>query len=48
MAWVSLLFAGIFEIVWAWAMKASDGFTKPWAVVLMLATMGLSLSLIHI
>ena len=46
MAGVSLLFAGIFEIVWAWAMKASDGFTKPWAVVLMLATMGLSFALL--
>ena len=46
MAWVSLLFAGLFEIVWAWAMKASDGFTKPWAVVLMLATMGLSFALL--
>ena len=46
MAWVSLLFAGLFEIVWAWAMKASDGFTKPWAVVLMLAKMGLSFALL--
>jgi quaternary ammonium compound-resistance protein SugE len=46
MAWVSLLFAGLFEIVWAWAMKASDGFSKPWAVVLMLATMGLSFALL--
>ncbi|MBN8632783.1 MAG: multidrug efflux SMR transporter [Rhodobacterales bacterium] len=46
MAWVSLFFAGIFEIVWAWAMKASDGFTKPWAVVLMLVTMGLSFALL--
>lgn len=46
MAWVSLFFAGIFEIVWAWAMKASDGFTRPWAVVLMLVTMGLSFALL--
>ena len=46
MAWVSLVFAGIFEIVWAWAMKASDGFSKPWAVVLMLMTMGLSFALL--
>lgn len=28
MAWVYLLFAGILEIVWAFAMKQSDGFTK--------------------
>lgn len=46
MAWVSLVFAGIFEIVWAWAMKASDGFTKPVAVVVMLVTMGLSFALL--
>ena len=28
MAWVVLVFAGIFEIVWAYSMKLSDGFTK--------------------
>ena len=46
MAWVSQVFAGIFEIVWAWAMKASDGYTKPVAVVVMLVTMGLSFALL--
>lgn len=28
MAWIVLLFAGLFEIVWAYSMKLSDGFTK--------------------
>lgn len=28
MAWMMLLFAGIFEVVWAYAMKMSDGFTR--------------------
>jgi quaternary ammonium compound-resistance protein SugE len=28
MAWIVLIFAGIFEIVWAYSMKLSDGFTK--------------------
>jgi quaternary ammonium compound-resistance protein SugE len=28
MAWIVLLFAGIFEIVWAYSMKLSEGFTK--------------------
>ncbi len=28
MAWVILVFAGIFEIVWAYSMKLSEGFTK--------------------
>lgn len=33
MAWVYLLLAGLFEIVWASLMKASDGFTRPWPTV---------------
>lgn len=28
MAWIYLLLAGVFEVVWAFAMKQSDGFTK--------------------
>lgn len=28
MAWIYLLLAGLLEIVWAFAMKQSDGFTK--------------------
>lgn len=28
MAWIYLIFAGIFEIVWAYSMKVSDGFTR--------------------
>ncbi len=28
MAWVYLFFAGLLEIVWAFAMKLSDGFTQ--------------------
>ena len=28
MVWVVLVFAGIFEIVWAYSMKLSEGFTK--------------------
>jgi quaternary ammonium compound-resistance protein SugE len=31
MAWISLVIAGLFEIVWAFSMKQSDGFTKPLA-----------------
>jgi quaternary ammonium compound-resistance protein SugE len=46
MAWASLFLAGVFEIVWASAMKASDGFTRPWPVVLMLVTMALSFALL--
>lgn len=33
MAWIGLLLAGAFEIVWAASKKASEGFTRPvWAV----------------
>ena len=28
MAWIVLIFAGIFEIVWAYSMKLSEGFSK--------------------
>ena len=28
MAWISLFFAGLLEIVWAFTMKQSDGFTR--------------------
>ncbi|MFN4287610.1 MAG: DMT family transporter [Brevundimonas sp.] len=33
MAWIFLLLAGLFEIVWAFLMKASDGFTRLWPSV---------------
>ena len=29
MAWIYLFIAGLFEIVWAFALKQSDGFTRP-------------------
>lgn len=31
MAWLILLVAGLFEVVWAYSMKLSEGFTKPGA-----------------
>jgi quaternary ammonium compound-resistance protein SugE len=31
-AWMSLMFAGLLELVWMYFMKASNGFTKPWAI----------------
>jgi quaternary ammonium compound-resistance protein SugE len=29
MAWISLVIAGMLEVVWAFFMKQSDGFTRP-------------------
>lgn len=41
MAWVYLLFAGLLEIVWATAMKLSDGFSRPGAsAVTVVASIG--------
>ena len=45
MAWIYLLFAGLLEIVWAYYMKLSEGFTKPGptaiTLVAMIASFGL-------
>lgn len=34
MAWIILVAAGLFEILWAYAMKESNGFTRFWPTVL--------------
>jgi len=40
MAWVLLLVAGLLEVVWAFTMKLSQGFTRPGpSVVTLLATL---------
>lgn len=39
MAWVYLAAAGILEIVWAYLMKASEGFSKPWPTIGMIVFM---------
>jgi len=41
MAWTLLVLAGLLEIVWATALKQSDGFTRLWPSVV-----GVSLSLV--
>ncbi|GAB3450644.1 quaternary ammonium compound efflux SMR transporter SugE [Streptomonospora sediminis] len=50
MAWVLLVLSGLLESVWAIALAASHGFTKPWptavfAVGLALSMTGLALAL---
>jgi len=44
MAWVYLAVAGLFEIVWAIALKYADGFTRLWPSVA--AVVGMILSVI--
>jgi len=45
MAWIALIVAGLFEVVWAYSMKLSNGFTHlAWSVltiVVMMASFGL-------
>ena len=41
MAWITLVIAGFLEVAWAFAMKQSDGFTRPWlAVITLIAMLG--------
>jgi quaternary ammonium compound-resistance protein SugE len=39
LAWVLLVFAGLLEVIWAFAMKQSEGFTRLWPSVITLAAM---------
>ena len=48
MAWIILLLAGLFEIVWAFLMKASEGFTKPWPTIGTIGFMIVSFGLLSI
>lgn len=48
MAWVYLIFAGLFEIVWATCMKLSDGFSKPLYTIITVATMVVSFWLLSL
>ncbi|HVI28306.1 DMT family transporter [Hansschlegelia sp.] len=46
MAWIYLLVAGLLEIVWAYAMKQSNGFTRLLPTLITLAALGGSLGLL--
>ncbi|KAA8726773.1 MAG: multidrug efflux SMR transporter [Ewingella americana] len=48
MAWVYLLLAGLFEVVWSTAMKESHGFTKLVPSIVTLVFMLLSFALLAI
>ncbi len=48
MAWVLLLAAGLLEIVWAFSMKLSQGFTRPGASLVTILTMLASFGLLSI
>ncbi|PZN28205.1 MAG: quaternary ammonium compound-resistance protein SugE [Proteobacteria bacterium] len=46
MAWISLLIAGILEVVWAFYMKQSEGFTRTVPTVITLVAMIISFALL--
>ena len=46
MAWIALLTAGLLEILWAFAMKLSDGFTRPLPTAIMAVSMLASFALL--
>lgn len=46
MAWVILITAGVFETVWAYYMKLSDGFTKLGPTVITFVAMAVSIGLL--
>lgn len=48
MAWIMLVVAGIFEVVWAYAMKQSEGFTRLVPSVVTLVMMVASFALLSI
>ncbi|GAA2078328.1 DMT family transporter [Actinomadura alba] len=48
MAWILVLIAALLEIVWALALKVSDGFTKPWPSILGVTTAILSFVLLSL
>ena len=48
MAWIYLLIAGLLEIVWAYFMKQSDGFTRLWPSVATIGFMVVSFALLSL
>ena len=46
MAWILLFIAGLLEVVWAYFMKQSHGFTRLWPTVATLGFMGASFGLL--
>ena len=46
MAWILLLVAGLFEVVWAYYMKQSSGFTRLWPTLITISTMIVSFLLL--
>lgn len=48
MAWVFLVVAGLFEVLWAFTMKQSAGFTRLWPSVITFLAMAISFALLSV
>jgi quaternary ammonium compound-resistance protein SugE len=48
MAWIYLIVAGLFEVVWAYFMKQSHGFTRAVPTAITFATMFVSFGLLSV
>lgn len=48
MAWILLIVAGLFEVVWSFAMKQSQGFTRLGPSVITIAAMIVSFALLAV
>lgn len=46
MAWLYLITAGLLEVVWAYFLKQSDGFTRPLPTLITVAALAASLGLL--
>lgn len=46
MAWIYLITAGLLEVVWAYFLKQSDGFTRPLPTLVTVVALGASLGLL--
>lgn len=46
MAWLILILAGLAEVVWAYSMKQSEGFTRLWPSAITVVVSGLSFVLL--
>ncbi|SFK80013.1 quaternary ammonium compound efflux SMR transporter SugE [Methylorubrum salsuginis] len=44
MAWIILIVAGLFEVVWAFSMKQSEGFSRLWPSLVTVGAMAVSLA----
>lgn len=45
-AWITLIFAGLFEVCWAIGLKYTDGFTRLYPSLFTLATLAVSMYLL--